>query len=70
VPAWIAKAKSRSKFLIAGGAEATVAANAGVVSKAKAVVKEVSKVVGATSTEGQPEGPQPAKYRDPKSGAT
>src|SRR5258708_11058499 len=29
-PAWIAEAKDRSKFLIAGGAEATVAANAGV----------------------------------------
>ena len=69
-PAWIAEAKDRSKFLIAGGAEATVATNVGVVSKAKAAVKKASKVVGATSTKGQPKGPQPAKYRDPKSGAT
>ena len=69
-PAWIAKAKDRSKFLIAGGAEATVATNAGVVSKAKAAVKKASKAAGATSTKGQPKGPQPAKYRDPKSGAT
>jgi len=29
-----------------------------------------SKVVGATSNEGQPKGPQPATYRDPKAGAT
>ncbi|MGF6596335.1 DNA-binding protein H-NS [Paraburkholderia sp. GAS448] len=69
-PAWIAEAKDRSKFLIAGGVEATVATNAAVVSKTKAAVKKVSKAVGATSTKGQPKGPQPAKYRDPKSGAT
>lgn len=69
-PAWIANVKDRTIFLIAGGVEATVAANAGVVSKAKAAVKKVSKEVGATSTKGQPKGPQPAKYRDPKSCAT
>jgi DNA-binding protein H-NS len=69
-PAWIAEAKDRSKFLIAGGVEATVAANAAVVSKTKATVEKASKAVGATSTKGQPKGPQPAKYRDPKSGAT
>ena len=69
-PAWIAEAKDRSKFLIAGGVEATVATNAAVVSKTKAAVKKASKAVGATSTKGQPKGPQPAKYRDPKSGAT
>ncbi|MFM0374313.1 H-NS family nucleoid-associated regulatory protein, partial [Paraburkholderia aspalathi] len=33
-PAWLAGAKDRSKFLIAGGAEAAVVASAGVVSKA------------------------------------
>ncbi|MCX4176694.1 MULTISPECIES: H-NS family nucleoid-associated regulatory protein [Paraburkholderia] len=69
-PAWIAEAKDRSKFLIAGVVEATVATNAAVVSKTKAAVKKASKAVGATSTKGQPKGPQPAKYRDPKSGAT
>ena len=69
-PAWIAKAKDRSKFLIVGGVEATVAKNAAVVSKTKAAVKKASKAVGASSTKGQPKGPQPAKYRDPKSGAT
>ncbi|MFM0166877.1 H-NS family nucleoid-associated regulatory protein [Paraburkholderia sediminicola] len=69
-PAWIAEANDRSKFLIAGGIEATVATNAAVVSKTKAAVKKASKVVGATSTKGQPKGPKPAKYRDPKSGAT
>ena len=69
-PAWIAEAKDRSKFLIACGVEATVATNAAVVSKTKAAVKKASKAVGATSTKGQPKGPQPAKYRDPKSGAT
>jgi DNA-binding protein H-NS len=69
-PAWIAETKDRSKFLIAGGVQATVATNAAVVSKTKAAVKKASKAVGATSTTGQPKGPQPAKYRDPKSGAT
>ncbi|WP_341313764.1 H-NS family nucleoid-associated regulatory protein [Paraburkholderia sp. IMGN_8] len=62
--------KNRSEFMIAGGAEATVATPAGAVSKAKPAVKKASKAVGATSTKGQPKGPQPAKYRDPKSGAT
>jgi DNA-binding protein H-NS len=70
-PSWIAKAKDRSKFLIAGGGESTVAATASVVSKAKAVGKKTaSKSGGATAGKGQPKGPQPAKYRDPKSGAT
>ncbi|KAA1006214.1 H-NS histone family protein [Paraburkholderia panacisoli] len=72
-PAWIAETKDRSKFLIAGGAEATVAANAGVVgaaSKAKTAVKKTSKSVKATAGMGQRKGPQPAMYRDPKSGAT
>ncbi|ASV96729.1 H-NS family nucleoid-associated regulatory protein [Paraburkholderia aromaticivorans] len=69
-PAWIAEAKDRSKFLIAGGAEASVATTIGAESKAKAAGKKASKAVGAASTKGQPKGPQPAKYRDPKSGAT
>ncbi|WP_408360422.1 MULTISPECIES: H-NS family nucleoid-associated regulatory protein [unclassified Paraburkholderia] len=70
-PTWIAKAKDRSKFLIAGGAESTVAATASAVSKAKAVGKKTaSKSGGATAGKGQPKGPQPVKYRDPKSGAT
>ena len=69
-PAWLANVKDRSKFLIAGGAKAVVATNAAAVSKAEVAAKKASKAVGATSTKGQPKGPQPAKYRDPKSGAT
>jgi len=69
-PTWIAEAKDRSKFLIAGGAKATVATPAGAVSKAKTAVKKASKAIGAASAKGQPKGQQPAKYRDPKSGAT
>ncbi|MGE8160357.1 H-NS family nucleoid-associated regulatory protein [Paraburkholderia sp. NPDC080076] len=69
-PTWIAEAKDRSKFLIAGRKEGTVAATAGVVSKTKAALKKASKAVGATSTKGQPKDPQSAKYRDAKSGAT
>lgn len=69
-PIWLANVKDRSKFLIAGGAEATVAATAGTVSKANAAVKKTSKAVGATGGKGQQKGPQPAMYRDPKSGAT
>ncbi|MFL9914794.1 H-NS family nucleoid-associated regulatory protein [Paraburkholderia fungorum] len=70
-PAWIAGAKDRSKFLIAGGAKASVAATTGAVRRAKtAVNKTASKSVDATAGNGQPKGPQPAKYRDAKSGAT
>ncbi|MFL9888855.1 H-NS family nucleoid-associated regulatory protein [Paraburkholderia agricolaris] len=68
-PAWIAEAKDRSKFLIAGGVEATVATTATVPSKTKTAVKKTTRAVGATFTKGQPKGPL-AKYRDPKSGAT
>ncbi|MEZ0606089.1 H-NS family nucleoid-associated regulatory protein [Paraburkholderia sp. IW21] len=69
-PAWLAEAKDRSKLLIAGGAEETVAATAGAVSKAKAEAKKTSKSVGATAGSGQRKGPLPAMYLDPKSGAT
>jgi DNA-binding protein H-NS len=70
-PAWLAGAKDRSKFLIAGGAEAIVATTASGVSKAKAAGKKTaSKAVGVAAGKGQPKGPQAAKYRDPKSGAT
>jgi DNA-binding protein H-NS len=70
-PAWIAEAKDRSKFLIARGAEATVATTTDVVSKAKTSVKKASKAVaGADAHRGQRTGPQPAKYLDPKTGAT
>ncbi|QCP48321.1 histone [Trinickia violacea] len=69
-PAWIAEAKDRNKFLIAGSAEATVAATAGTANKAKTAVKKtVSKAVGSGAGKGQPKGRQPALYRDPKSGA-
>ncbi|MBB5428330.1 DNA-binding protein H-NS [Paraburkholderia sp. JPY158] len=69
-PAWIAEAKDRNKFLIATGAEATVATTAGAVSKAKAAAKEASKAVLATAGKSQRKGPQPALYADPKTGAT
>jgi DNA-binding protein H-NS len=70
-PAWLANVKDRSKFLIANGAEATVAPNAGTVSKAKAADKmTASKTVGVGAGKGQPKGAQPALYRDPKSGST
>lgn len=70
-PAWLKDVKDRSKFLIAGGAEATVAATASAVSKAKAAAKKgASKSSGATGGKGQPKGAQPALYADPKTGAT
>ncbi|MGH8777863.1 H-NS family nucleoid-associated regulatory protein [Paraburkholderia sp.] len=69
-PGWIANAKDRSKFLIGDGADAVVAATTSTVGKAKTVVKKASTAVRATAQYGQPKGPQPAKYRDPKSGAT
>jgi DNA-binding protein H-NS len=70
-PGWIANVKDRSKFLIEGGADAASAVSASPVSKAKTAVKKVSKAVaGADAHRGQRTGPQPAKYLDPKSGAT
>ncbi|AUT66505.1 H-NS family nucleoid-associated regulatory protein [Paraburkholderia terrae] len=69
-PAWIAEAKDRSKFLIAGGAEATIATTTGTGSKVKTAAKKALKSVGATAGKGQRKGPQPALYRDPKTGAT
>ncbi|QGZ57253.1 H-NS family nucleoid-associated regulatory protein [Paraburkholderia acidiphila] len=51
-PAWIANAKDRSKFLIAGAAPKSVAA------------------VKTPKAGNYVRGPQPPKYRDPKTGAT
>jgi DNA-binding protein H-NS len=53
-PAWIANVKDRSKFMVDGSAALSATAPA---SKGKAAGKYVR-------------GPQPAKYRDPKTGAT
>jgi len=53
-PAWIAGAKDRNKFLVAGASNAPVARTT---------------VAHAAGT-GQPKGPQPAKYRHPQTGAT
>lgn len=69
-PAWIADAKDRNRFLIASSADAAPAASAGTVSKAKATVKKAPAVAGASAHKGQRKGPQPAKYLDPKTGAT
>ncbi len=52
-PGWLATAKNRDRFLIDGN-----------VTTATAVDKSSAKAVG-----NYPRGPQPAKYRDPKSGA-
>ena len=63
--------KDRSKFLIASSADAGRAASADTVSKAKTAAKKASKAVaGAGAHKGQRKGPQPAKYLDPKTGAT
>jgi DNA-binding protein H-NS len=53
-PAWIAKAKDRSRFLVEGSAAGAAPAPASKVKTAGQYVR----------------GPQPAKYRDPKTGAT
>ncbi|MFL9912617.1 H-NS family nucleoid-associated regulatory protein [Paraburkholderia fungorum] len=56
--------------MIAGTAEATGATTAAPSSKAKTAAKKASRSVAATAGKGQPKGPQPALYLDPKSGAT
>ncbi|MEM5389962.1 H-NS family nucleoid-associated regulatory protein [Paraburkholderia phymatum] len=53
-PQWIANAKDRSKFLIDGSSAVSAPAAKKTAAKAGAYVR----------------GPQPAKYRDPKTGAT
>ena len=60
-PAWIAKAKDRARFLIQG--DATVA---------HAASPEIENADATTTAKprGYRTGPQPAKYRDRKSGAT
>jgi hypothetical protein len=52
------------------GAESIGMVAAGDAKKAKTAVKKASKSVGATAGTRQRKGPQPAKYADPKSGAT
>ena len=72
-PAWIADAKNRAKFLIASGTNAFHAASASPVnpvSKVKTAAKKSSVAAGALASKGQRKGPQPAKYLDPKTGAT
>jgi DNA-binding protein H-NS len=65
-PAWLAGAKNRAKFLIAGDtkAEATVATTS---NKAR---EKASSTAAAPAQKGQPKGKQPAKYRNPETGAT
>ncbi|MFT4435054.1 H-NS family nucleoid-associated regulatory protein [Caballeronia sp. 15715] len=62
-PAWIADAKDRSKFLIDGP-------DGGAVRTAKTATKKTVAVGSAVAHKGQRKGPQPAKYLDPKTGAT
>ena len=69
-PAWIANVKDRTKFLITSSADSGRAASDGTVSKVKTAAKKATVVAGAAAHKGQRKGPQPAKYRDPKSGAT
>jgi DNA-binding protein H-NS len=66
-PAWIAKVRDRTKFLI-DGAGAEVAAKG--VSKAKAAPKKTSAAARTVASTGRRKGALPAKYRDPKTGAT
>ncbi|WP_345816006.1 H-NS family nucleoid-associated regulatory protein [Paraburkholderia sp. PREW-6R] len=55
-PAWIASVKDRTQFLIEGASASTSAAKAGVTATKRG--------------KGQPKGAQPAKYLNPKTGAT
>jgi DNA-binding protein H-NS len=69
-PAWIANVRDRSKFLIASGVEAVRAANVSPVSKSNTAAKKAFVAADALASKGQRKGPQPAKYLDPKTGAT
>jgi DNA-binding protein H-NS len=69
-PSWIANAKDRSKFLIANAADGAFVASSGVVSKAKATSKKASAVSDTIAHTGHRKGTQPAKYLDPRTGAS
>jgi DNA-binding protein H-NS len=69
-PAWIADAKDRTEFLIAGVADAAGAVSEAAMGKTKAAAKKTTVTNRAVGRKGQPKGSQPALYRDPKSGAT
>jgi len=72
-PAWIVDAKDRAKFLIASGTDAVRAASVSPVnpvSTTMAAAKKATVAAGALASKGQRKGPQPAKYLDPKTGAT
>ena len=66
-PAWFADVKDRTKYLIKNAADVALSTAAGAGSNAKTAVKKAS-----TTDEhrGQRTGPQPAKYLDPKTGAS
>jgi DNA-binding protein H-NS len=65
-PAWIADAKDRTEFLIVSGTDTVRAASVSPARK----TKKASVAAGAPVSKGQRKGPQPAKYLDPKTGAT
>jgi len=67
-PAWIVESKDRTKFLIAP--DTVVAASENLSGKAKTPTAKSTVATGSPARKGQPKGPQPAVYRDPKSGAT
>src|SRR3984893_2080921 len=69
-PGWIANVKDRTKFLVASGTDAALAASASAVSKVKTAAKNATAGTGEATHKGQRKGPQPAKYLDPKTGAT
>ncbi len=69
-PAWIADAKDRTKFLIASRADTAVTASETTARKTKVTARKPTVTTSAVARKRQPKGPQPAIYRDPKSGAT
>lgn len=66
-PAWIKDVKDRSKFLIDA---ASTGIDAVTVKKATPAAKKASSLARPVTGGSQPKGSQPAKYRDPKTGAT
>jgi DNA-binding protein H-NS len=70
-PAWIAKVRDRTKFLIDGaGAMASEAASKNGVGKTKAALKKASTAARTVASKAQSKASLPPKYCDPKSGAT
>ena len=68
-PGWIKSVKDRTKFLIAGSAGTAERHPSRTAAGKGAATKKASSTAAAPARKGQPKRKQPAKYRNPETGA-